>query len=84
MRGEAIDVAITQGDDAAAAVLLTAPLSVAVNRIENVRTAGPIGPAVRKGRSRPVAGQRPRSPRGNISRAWSLRSMPPGATSIGL
>jgi hypothetical protein len=35
MRGEPIDVAITRGDDAAAALLLTAPRSVAVSRIEN-------------------------------------------------
>ena len=35
MRGEAIDVAITRGDDAAAALLLTAPRSVAMSRIEN-------------------------------------------------
>jgi hypothetical protein len=32
MRGEAIDVAITRGDDVAAALLLTAPRSVAVSR----------------------------------------------------
>jgi hypothetical protein len=35
MRGEPIDVAITRDDDAAAALLLTAPRSVAVSRIEN-------------------------------------------------
>jgi hypothetical protein len=36
MRGEAIDVAITRSDDAAAALLLTAPRSVAVSRIEDL------------------------------------------------
>lgn len=36
MRGEAVDAAITRGDDAAAALLLTAPRSVAVSRIENL------------------------------------------------
>jgi hypothetical protein len=35
-RGQAIDAAITRGDDAAAAALLNAPRSVAVSRLENV------------------------------------------------